>query len=217
MLHSELRTTDPDAWRAELEAIFDVDTFLEWLAISATIQHWDTYGGMSHNYYLYNDPATGKLTWISWDHNMVLGSGPGAWRGGEGWPRGDQQPPQGQRPPMDGQPPQGQPPRGPGRGMAGRGTVTFDKAEVTAEWPLIRYLLDQPTYMNKYLDYLREFTTEVYNPEQLAAQYQQWAELLRPYVAATDDIDAFDSAVTQLTMQTQARAQAAAEFLAKQN
>lgn len=217
VLHSELRTTDPDAWRAELEAIFDVDTFLEWLAISATIQHWDTYGGMSHNYYLYNDPATGKLTWISWDHNMVLGSGPGAWRGGEGWPRGDQQPPQGQRPPMDGQPPQGQPPRGPGRGMAGRGTVTFDKAEVTAEWPLIRYLLDQPTYMNKYLDYLREFTTEVYNPEQLAAQYQQWAELLRPYVAATDDIDAFDNAVMQLTTQTQARAQAAAEFLAKQN
>src|SRR5690606_16164103 len=69
MLHSELRTTDPEAWRAELETLFDVDSFLEWLAISATIQHWDTYGGMSHNYYLYHNPDTGKLTWISWDHN----------------------------------------------------------------------------------------------------------------------------------------------------
>jgi hypothetical protein len=29
---------------------------------------------MLHNYYLHNDPASGQLAWISWDHNMVLGS-----------------------------------------------------------------------------------------------------------------------------------------------
>ena len=77
VLHSDQRTGDPEAWRAGLESIFDVDTFLEWLAISSAIQHWDRYGAMSHNYYLYNDPDTGRLTWISWDHNLVLGGNRG--------------------------------------------------------------------------------------------------------------------------------------------
>ena len=87
VLHSEERTTDPAAWRANLEAIFDVDVFLKWLGIAAVLQHWDTYGAMTHNYYLYNNPETGKLTWISWDHNEVLAAsstGGGGGNGGRG-------------------------------------------------------------------------------------------------------------------------------------
>ena len=30
---------------------------------------------MTHNYFLYNDPATSKLTWIPWDNNEGLQSG----------------------------------------------------------------------------------------------------------------------------------------------
>ena len=82
VLHDEGRTTDPAAWRAELDSIFDVDGFLEWLAISAVIQHWDAYGNMSHNYYLYHDPDSGQLEWISWDHNMAMSAGMGGGRGG---------------------------------------------------------------------------------------------------------------------------------------
>ncbi|MGD8807508.1 MAG: CotH kinase family protein, partial [Chloroflexota bacterium] len=52
--------------------------FLKWLAISAIIQHWDAYGNMSHNYYLYDDPETGQLTWISWDNNMAMSAGIGS-------------------------------------------------------------------------------------------------------------------------------------------
>jgi spore coat protein CotH len=81
-LHDPLRKTDATAWRAKLEAIFDVDVFLHWLAIAAIVEHWDTYGGMPHNFYLYNNPATGKLTWISWDHNLVLGAMTGGAPGG---------------------------------------------------------------------------------------------------------------------------------------
>jgi spore coat protein CotH len=44
------------------------------------IQNWDTYGTMAHNYYLYNDPASGRLTWIPWDNNEAL-SGGGMGRG----------------------------------------------------------------------------------------------------------------------------------------
>ena len=38
------------------------------------VQNWDTYGSMSHNYYLYNDPTSNTLTWIPWDNNMALSS-----------------------------------------------------------------------------------------------------------------------------------------------
>ena len=76
-LHSDLRLTDPDEWRTQLEAVFDVDTFLNWLAVNTVIQNWDTYGVMNHNYYLYNNPETGQLVWIPWDNNESLKSSGG--------------------------------------------------------------------------------------------------------------------------------------------
>lgn len=75
VLHSDTRQTDSEAWKAELEAIFDVDTFLNWLAINTVIENWDTYGGMTHNFYLYNNPETGLLTWIPWDYNEAFTEG----------------------------------------------------------------------------------------------------------------------------------------------
>jgi spore coat protein H len=75
VLHAGNRLTDPTAWRADLEAVFDVDGFLTWLAVNGTMQNWDTYGSMSHNFYLYNDPESGLLTWIPWDNNEALQDG----------------------------------------------------------------------------------------------------------------------------------------------
>jgi spore coat protein H len=71
-LHDDTRTSAPDTWREDLEAIFDVDGFLKYLAVNGIIQKWDTYGLMTHNYYLYNNPETSKLTWIPWDNNEAL-------------------------------------------------------------------------------------------------------------------------------------------------
>ncbi|MGB5048581.1 MAG: CotH kinase family protein, partial [Caldilineaceae bacterium] len=94
VLGSDQHLTDPAAWRANLEIVFDVDTFLRWLATNTVIQNWDTYGVAYHNYYLYTNPATGQLTWIPWDNNEALKSAGG--RGatlslgldevGENWP-----------------------------------------------------------------------------------------------------------------------------------
>ncbi|MDX2473886.1 MAG: CotH kinase family protein [Candidatus Krumholzibacteria bacterium] len=75
VLHDESRTTDPTAWRATLETVFDTDAFLEYLAANTVIQNWDTYGRMTHNYYLYNNPDTDRLTWINWDNNEALQEG----------------------------------------------------------------------------------------------------------------------------------------------
>lgn len=81
-LHAETRTTDPETWRANLEAALDVDGFLHWLAVNTVIQNWDVYGTMAHNYYLYNDPTTGLLTWIPWDNNEAFSARGGGRRGG---------------------------------------------------------------------------------------------------------------------------------------
>ncbi|CAA6809913.1 MAG: Spore coat protein [uncultured Sulfurovum sp.] len=74
-LHADTRLSDPVTWRSNLEALFDVDIFLKYLAVNGIIQNWDTYGVMIHNYYLYNNPENAKLTWIPWDNNEALQEG----------------------------------------------------------------------------------------------------------------------------------------------
>lgn len=207
VLHSEQRTTDPAAWRAELESVFDVDTFLEWLAVSALVGHWDTYGAMTHNYYLYNNPDTGLLTWISWDHNMTMGGGMGRGIGGGmggGMPGG-----------MPREMPEGMADRmaeGRGRGGPGR-SATLDKANVGDDWPLIRYLLDDPTYYAAYIDYAAETVATVYLPDEQAAKIQAWAELLAPYADQELGADTYAAAIEQLTNFAYTSIEAANTFL----
>ena len=74
-MHASNRTTDPEAWRTNLESVFDTDQFLKYLAVNTVIQNWDTYGRMTHNYFLYNNPDTDKLQWIPWDNNEALQQG----------------------------------------------------------------------------------------------------------------------------------------------
>ncbi|NQV13852.1 CotH kinase family protein [bacterium] len=75
VLHAESRVTDPDSWRTSMDSIFDTQVFLKYLALNTVVQNWDTYGRMPHNYYLYNNPDNGKLTWIPWDNNEALQEG----------------------------------------------------------------------------------------------------------------------------------------------
>jgi len=75
ILHSNTRTTSTDEWKIALEKSLNVDVFLKWLAANTAIQNWDTYGNMTHNYYLYNNPADGLLNWIPWDNNEAFEQG----------------------------------------------------------------------------------------------------------------------------------------------
>lgn len=188
-LHAGTRTTDPAQWRTDLAAVFDVDTFLNWLAVSAVAQNWDTYGAMAHNYYLYNDPDTGQLVWLPWDHNMTFGSGGGIAGGND----------------QDGLG---------GRGGMGRGSVTFDKADVSEQWPLIRFLLDDPVYNERYRAFLAQ-ASESFDAAVLATQVEALAEMLRPFVAAAGEETQFDTAVTQLISTLAERDTAVSDFLAE--
>jgi Spore coat assembly protein len=75
VINSSLRTSDTETWKKNLEKVFNVDIFLKWLAANTVIQNWDTYGNMSHNYFLYNNPENGLLTWIPWDNNEAFQTG----------------------------------------------------------------------------------------------------------------------------------------------
>lgn len=74
-IHSSLRTSDPTQWRAEMDSYMNMDDYLKYMAVNFTIQNWDTYGRMTHNYYMYNDPSTGQLNWIPWDNNEAFDEG----------------------------------------------------------------------------------------------------------------------------------------------
>ncbi|MDY0235793.1 MAG: CotH kinase family protein [Gudongella sp.] len=77
VINSENRESDVESWKSELEEVFNVDGFLKWLAANTVMQNWDTYGNMTHNYFLYNNPETNKLEWIPWDSNEALQEGKG--------------------------------------------------------------------------------------------------------------------------------------------
>ena len=177
VLHADLRTSDPAAWRTALESVFDTDAFLEWLAVSSSIQNWDSYGSMSHNYYLYNDE--GQLTWIAWDHNEAMTSGRG------GGTRG------------------------------GGNTTTLDQASVNENWPLIRYLLDDPVYYELYTNYLAETIAGPFNADKMAATYQEMAALISPYASAEVGEAAFNNAVQELIEHAYERANVVNTFLSK--
>ena len=75
IINSSEREDNPDVWKSELSAVLDVPVFLKWLAANTVMQNWDTYGRMTHNYYLYNNPETGKIEWVPWDNNEALQTG----------------------------------------------------------------------------------------------------------------------------------------------
>ena len=59
---------------SDIGEIFDVDSFLPWLAVNAVLCNLDSYVWNWHNYYLYNNPETGKFVFISWDHDNSYGA-----------------------------------------------------------------------------------------------------------------------------------------------
>ncbi|MEQ1574117.1 MAG: CotH kinase family protein, partial [Vicinamibacterales bacterium] len=65
---------DRTVWRARLEARFEVNGFLRWLALNTIVGNNDAYGGLSaHNYYLYGSPRhRDRLFWIAWDHDLAM-------------------------------------------------------------------------------------------------------------------------------------------------
>ncbi|WP_238625399.1 CotH kinase family protein [Aggregatilinea lenta] len=185
-LHADTRLTDSETWRTNLESVFNVDEFVHWLAVNTVIQNWDTYGRMAHNYYLYNDPATGQLTWIPWDNNEALSS--------------DRM--------------------GGGRGGAGEasGTSSLDLASLGDDWPLIRYLLDDPLYHALYVGYVEDTIENAFDPATMETTYQTLHDLIALYVAEDSSVsdEAFEASLDTLIAHVNTRYAVAQEYVASQ-
>lgn len=175
--------TDIDQWKENLESIFNVDGFIRWLAVNTLIQNWDTYGRMSHNYFLYNDPGDGRLHWIPWDNNMAMGSSFGKTL-----------------------------------------SLYLTPSEVGDGWPLIRYLMDDEVYWQRYVSYVKETAENVFYPGRMKEIYANAYELIQPYILDENSniietytllksADAFTSSIETLNDHVDGRHAAALQFL----
>jgi spore coat protein H len=140
-LHAD--RTDAAAWRAGLEELFDAPGFLRCLAINQAMENWDSYGFMTHNYYVYADPSNeGRLTWFPWDlnlamvHQMVESVDPSS--------------------------------------------VMLD--EITNEWPLIRFLLDDSEYRANYESELQAAIEGPFAIDTVHGMMDAYHALIAPYV-----------------------------------
>lgn len=184
-LNSNLRTTDPETWRAQLESIFNVDEFLTWLATNQLIKNWDTYGSMSHNYYLYHDPETGTFTWIPWDYNLAFQNASNGMEGSENmsFPSEDNLSimQENKKPGFDGAN------NNKKMGMGFKDTTfNLSSDEISSAWPLIRYLLDDPIYHDKYVNAVKTVSNGVFDPNTLKETFTKNHELISPYVVGPD-------------------------------
>ena len=179
ILHADLRSSDPETWKDLLETTFNVDDFLKWLATSAVLQHWDTYGSMTHNFYLYHDPDTDQLNWITWDHNETFTIG-------------------------------GNTDNSFGKNNK---SVSLDKSDITNDWPLITYLLNDAEYYDMYLAYMEEIISDVYNSDFLDQKIIAYAELIEPYVSAEIGANRFSEAVNELLYVIETQEEIVSAFL----
>ena len=59
-----------------LEGAINVDAFLRYMAVITILDNWDSYPYTGNNYYLFNNPASGRFEWIPWD--LAWGENPRA-------------------------------------------------------------------------------------------------------------------------------------------
>lgn len=74
-LNSDDRITDNKSWKTNVESNFDVDNFLKWMAAKNIVENWDTEKDITYNYYLYNNPEAGLLSWIPWEDKDLTYNG----------------------------------------------------------------------------------------------------------------------------------------------
>ena len=149
--------TSPTAWRARLEARFAVSSFLRWLALNTIIGNTDTYGGFSpHNYWVYGSPRHRDRLFFIPWDHDLAMNGSGL----GGGPTGG--------------------------GAIGGGALDLFHDSVNAQWPLIRYLLDDPVYRAAYRTQVEELLNTVFEPARVSARIQAESARVAAYVVGTE-------------------------------
>jgi hypothetical protein len=96
-----------------------------------------------------------KLTWIPWDHNEALSGNTG----------------------ITGTITQ----VGPGVPGGGHNGLSLSLNEVSASWPLIRYIADDEIYFAKYKTCLKQFTENVFAESNMNSMIDNYNQLIAPF------------------------------------
>jgi spore coat protein H len=106
---------------------------------------------------------------------------------------------------------------------SGMGAMSLSMAEVTDQWPLIRYLLDDPEYLKVYQGYVAQAAEKEYAPAAAEARFQAAHDLIKPYVVGPEgeikgytflsSDTAFDDALAALIAHTKQRQGDVAAYL----
>ena len=151
--------TDRALWRQRLDARFDVSGFLRWLALNTMVANNDAYGGLSA-------------------HNYYLYGSP-RHRDRLFWIPWDH----------DLSLPTGGTGIGGGPGGGAGALDLFHSVERADQWPLIRFLMDDPVYRATYRSHLESLLTTVFEPARLGATFRSEQARIAPYVIGADAED----------------------------
>jgi len=101
--------------------------------------------------------------------------------------------------------------------------LPLDMATVDQEWPLIRFLMDDPVYQEIYWDHVREFAQGAFDRNKIRQQLQSEHDLIAPYVTGAEgetapytllrDPQSFETSLDQLFDHVDSRHQTVQEAL----
>jgi spore coat protein H len=106
----------------------------------------------------------------------------------------------------------------------GNSALTIGLETVSNDWPLIRYLMDDPVYAAHYREHMQQFLTAVFTTTQMNTLFDQYYSLISPHVIgpqATEtgeysqlpNTNAFTTAQATLKQHVATRIQVASDYL----
>jgi spore coat protein CotH len=156
----ELNSISDQQIPAFFEATIDLDALISYLVVSNFIVHWDGYPGRAKNYWIYQNPSTGKWTMVPWDMDAVF-EDPWVWKRDRGsnasiFIQFDKQAPY----------------------------RRFNDEGI--ERPLVRRLMKHQQYRERYIARYRELTTTILNESFLIHHMAALTSLIRKTASPSD-------------------------------
>jgi spore coat protein H len=143
-------------WRENLEATFDVDGFLDFLALNTAIVNGDAYGCLAENYYLYGVPGQdGQLHFIPTDFNEAFVGSVVSCGSTSATAQKD-------------------------------AAADLFHPHIDDEMPLISLLLADETYRALYEEHLADALTGAFDIEAFQGRVEELHELIAPHVIGDD-------------------------------
>ena len=150
---------DRVSWRSRLEARFDVGGFLRWLALNTIVGNNDAYGGLSAHNYYLYGSPRHRDRLFWIPWDHDLSMSSGGIGGGGGG------------------------------GGGGTQTVDIFHNGSNANWPLIRFLMDDPVYRATYRAHVEDLLATVFEPSRVSAILRVEQARIAPFVIGTEGED----------------------------